>query len=59
MTKKRPISIYLDKVERKFLDKLKDERTEYSHLDIDQIAHLELKTQLLNNFRKKKTIPGL
>lgn len=50
--------MYLDKVERKFLETLKAKRPEYSDLELDQIAHLELKEKLLNDARNSKLYKG-
>ena len=45
--------IYLDKVEKKFLNKLKALSPEYEELDMDQIAHLKLKDALYNEIRER------
>jgi len=54
MVRKNPnvIHLYLDKVERKKLLQLKELTPEYSDLDIDQIAHLELKETLFQRARE-------
>lgn len=39
--------VYLDKVEKKFLAQIKAVSPQYADLGIEQIAHLELKTRLI------------
>lgn len=51
MVRQNPI--YLDKVERKFLNKLKELSPEYDDLEIDQIAHLKLKDALYECIRER------
>ena len=44
--------LYLDKVEKKFLAKIKDMTPEYAELEIYQVAHLELKEAILRKVRE-------
>lgn len=44
--------ITLLKAERQILQKLKDLMPEYSDLDLEEIAHMELKTRLLEKNRE-------
>lgn len=50
MARQNPI--YLDKIERKFLAQMKAINPAYADLEIDQIAHLELKTRLQEVLRQ-------
>lgn len=45
--------MYFDKAERKFLQKIKENVPEYAHLEIKDIAHLELKNRLMQIVRER------
>ena len=50
--KTEQICFYLDKVERKKLQEIKEKNPEYEDLKLYQVAHLELKTHLFKRVRE-------
>ncbi len=50
--------VYLDRAERNLLAKIKEKDPSYANLEVADIAHLELKTRLLEVLRNLKDAGG-
>jgi hypothetical protein len=50
--KQKRIRLHLDKVERRKLQEIKANKPEYADLELYQVAHMELRLRLFEEYRK-------